>query len=169
MSDTTVERVAYEIGSSRVSKTFYSSKVGWLVLYLLDRHPNPVAAKQNSSDRHHSVEKILRSRMEVNVGEKFYYKTLVSKHAQADSNVFNLLADSIVGLWKEDTIKFHAKNGYFVTSDMADALIERMRPFLEKTLVDLDDGNLTLGEVLEMFRYEYFVSSVLEGIRFKAQ
>jgi hypothetical protein len=96
MSDTTVERIAYEIGSSRVSKTFYSSKAGWLVLYLLDRHPNPVAAKQNSSDRRHSVEKILRSRIEAVVGENYYYKTLVSKHAQADSNIFNLLADSIV-------------------------------------------------------------------------
>ncbi|RPI03747.1 MAG: hypothetical protein EHM64_11835 [Ignavibacteriae bacterium] len=169
LSDTTVERVAYEIGSTRVSKPFSSSKFGWAVMYLLDRHPNPAAAKQNSADRYRSVEKILRSRMEKDLAEKYYYKILEPKFAQADSTVFNLLADSIVGLWKEDTVKYHAKNGYFVTAEMTDVLLDRLHPFLDKSFVDLDGGKLTLGEILEMLRYEYFVSPDLEGNRLKAQ
>ncbi len=165
--DTSFENAAYEIGRSRVSMPFRSASFGWAVLYLLDKVTDRDAAKMNLAERRHRVERILKARHEGERAEEYYYQTLQSKRALADSNVFNLLADSIEALWKEDSLHFRSHGAYILTSDMVDLLIGRLQPSLDTILVKIDDGDLTLGDVLEMFRYEDFRSQALEGEQFR--
>jgi parvulin-like peptidyl-prolyl isomerase len=167
--DESFENAAYAIGRSRVSKPFHSSNLGWAVLYVLDKHSNPEAAKMNLAERQHCVERILQERTEAERGEQYYYEILKSRQAKADERIFNLLADSIVGLWKEDTAHFYWHGAYILTSDMVDLILDRLQPYLDSILVRIDDGDLTLGEVLEMFRYKDFRSRALEGEKFKLE
>ncbi len=165
--DVAYEEAAFAIGKSRVSKEFHSDNFGWAVLYLLDKHPNSDVAKLSTTERRHRVEKILRERNEGEMAGKYYYSLLQSKRARADERVFTLFADSVVALWKEG--RFQRKGGYVLSSEMVEMMFERLKPYLDFTLVEMDDGGLTLGEVLEMFRYEDYLSKHLEGDAFKIQ
>jgi parvulin-like peptidyl-prolyl isomerase len=167
--DTAFENAAYAIGKSRVSKPFRSAMFDWAVLYLLDKGQNPEAMEKNLADRHRRVEKTLQARHEGERYEQYYRQTLISRNALADSALFTLLADSIVALWKEDTSHFQSHGAYILTGDVVDLLITRLRPFLDSVFVSIDDGNLTLGQVLEMFRYLDFRSKALEGLAFKLE
>ena len=167
--DTAFERAAFEIGSSRISNTFLSSNVGWVVLYLLEKRPNPIASKLSSSERRHRVERMLRSERELEAAWKYYNSLLSSKFAQVDSTLFNLLSDSIAALWNQDTIAFHRSNGYFISSETVEILLDRLKPFLGMPITAIDDENITLGDLLEMFRYEYFISPERQGMLFKVR
>lgn len=167
--DTSFENAAFAIGESRVSKTFFSSNFGWVVLYVMERRTNLEAAKLSLVDRRHRVEQVLQARHENERGEQYLRETLKSKHAKADGHFFNLLADSIVGIWKEDTARYYTKGAYTLTSDMVDLILDRLQPFLDSTLIAIDNGDLTLGEVLEMFRYKDFRSKALQGKEFRLE
>jgi hypothetical protein len=52
---------------------------------------------------------------------------------------------------------------------MVDVLIERLKPYLDTTFISITGGNMMLGELLEMFRYENFISKSLEGFSFKME
>ncbi len=166
--DTSFERAAFAIGKSRVSAPFSSARFGWAVLYLLDRTTDREAVGMSLQDRSRRVEKILRARHETALYEEYYARILKSKHASGDSTTFNILADTIVALWREDTAHFQSRGYYILTGDLVDLLTERLRPVLERTCVTLEDGALTLGEILEMFRYADFQSKYPGGISFKA-
>lgn len=166
--DSSFETAAFAIGTTRVSPPFHSVQFGWGVLYLLNRASNPEVSSMSLADRSARVDKILRARHETELFEHYYAEVLKSRHASGDSAMFNILADSIVALWKEDTTHFRSKRGYILTGDLVDLLERRLAPFLNRTLVTLEDGMLSLGQVLEMFRYVDFQSKALEGMPFKA-
>jgi parvulin-like peptidyl-prolyl isomerase len=167
--DTSFETAAFAIGKSRVSKPFHSDMFGWAVLFLVEKSTDPETIGMNLADRGRRVEKILHARHEAARYEQFSAEKLSSRHAYGDSTVFTLLADSIVALWKEDTSHFKSHGAYLLTGDLVDVLINRLRPHLDSILVTIDDGNLTLGQVLEMFRYLDFRSEALEGQKFKLE
>jgi parvulin-like peptidyl-prolyl isomerase len=166
--DLTYEDAVYSIDKSRISQPFFSNTFGWAVLYLLEKQTDREITALSLSDRRHRVERILKERHEATLAEKFYSETLKTKRATADSLMFDLVADSIVGLWKQDTGRFHLHGGYVLTSDMVDVIIDRLRLGLERTFVTTEDGNLTVGEVLELFRYENFISRSLDGPPFRS-
>ena len=167
--DTAFENAAFAIGKSRVSKPFYSSMFGWAVLYLLEKTTNRQAAELNLADRGRRVEKVLQGRHEAERYEQYYFDKLNSRHALGDSTIFNLLADSIAALWKEDSTRFKSHGAYLLTGDLVELVMNRLRPHLDDVLVKIDDGDLTLGQVLEMFRYMDFRSAALEGEQFKLE
>lgn len=167
--DTTFENAAFAIGKSRVSKPFYSGMFGWVLLYLLEKKPDPETYGMSLADRGRHVEKILQSRHEGLRYERYYTQELSSRHAYGDSAVFNLLADSIVSLWKEDSTRYQSHGAYIITGDVVDLLIHRLRFQMDSVLVRIDEGDLTLGQVLEMFRYQDFRSKALEGQQFKLE
>jgi parvulin-like peptidyl-prolyl isomerase len=168
--DSAYENAAYSIDHSKVSKPFYSHNLGWSVLYLLDKVTNPESAKMKKDERSRKVEKILKERHEQDIGERYSLDVLSSKNAVADSGVFNILADSIIALRREIDPKYYQRDGgYMVTSEMVDVLIDRLKPYMDTTFITINGGNMTLGELLEMFRYENFVSKSLEGFIFKME
>ncbi len=168
--DSAYENAAYAIDKSRISHPFYSHNLGWSVLYLLDKVSNQESAKITLDERSRKVEKTLKERHERDIGEHYSLAVLSSKNAIADSNVFNLFADSIIALRSKIDPKYYQRDGgYMITSEMVDVLIARLRSYLDTTFITITDGNMTLGEILEMFRYENYISKSLDGFSFKME
>ena len=168
--DSAYENAAYAIGNSRISHPFYSHNLGWSVLFLLDKVTNLESAKMTLEERSRKVEKILKERHEQDIGEHYSLAVLSSTNAIADSNIFKVLADSIIMLRREIEPKYYQREGgYMVTSEMVDVLIDRLKPYIDTTFITITGGNMTLGEVLEMFRYENFISKSLAGFSFKME
>ena len=168
--DSVYEKVAFSLGSSKVSKPFYSHNLGWSVLYLLEKYTNPQVANMNIDERRNLVQKILKVRDAQVFGDRYSLGILATKSAVADSNVFTTFADAIVALRKEiDPRYYQRKSGYMITSEMVDVLIDRLRPILDTTFINIPDGPMTLGEVLEMLRYENFISRSLDGFSFMVE
>jgi hypothetical protein len=117
--------------------------------------------------RRSHVEKIIRANKQRIRAEEYSFNILQSKHAFADSNTFTLLADSISAFWKTSPLHFLRKGAYQLSSDMVDVLLDRFAFCAESVLVSSDDVNLSLAQVLEMFRYENFSSPDIDGIQFK--
>ena len=166
--DSAYENAAYSLRQTRVTQPFYSQNLGWSVLYLLEKAVNPESAKMTLDERSRNVEKTLKERHEQELGERYTLAVLSAKSAVADSNILNILANSIIELRREIEPKYYQRNGgYMITSEMVDVLIERLKPFLDTTFIAIHEGNMTLGELLEMFRYENFISKSLDGFSFK--
>jgi hypothetical protein len=161
--DSSFENAAYAIGEGGVSATFRSSKLGWAVLSLIATNPYRIAEHMKPEEQRRHVEQALRRRIETELQDLYARKILATRTALADSAVFNLFADSLIAMWKSDPAYFHRKEGYVVTSDMIDLLIDRLMPFLGRTYVHIEDGDLTLAQVLEMLRYEDFLCAAYEG------
>lgn len=165
--DTAYENAAFAIERSRVSRVLYSDNFGWAVLYMLDKRTYRPAVEQGLADRQRRVEQILRGRREQELVGSYSLQVLQSRRALADSILFHSLADSISGLWKEDTNHFKSHGRFILTSDLVDLMMERLKPFLRSTFVTIADGDLTLAQVLEMLRYVDFTSAASEGEAFE--
>ena len=168
-ADTAYENAAYAIDKSRVSRVFFSNNFGWVVLYLLDKRTYKPAVELALPDRQRRVEQTLQGRHEQELVGKYSYQILKSRRALADSILFDALADSISSLWKEDTSHFKSHGRFILTSDLVDLMLVRMKPMLRSTLVTIDDGNLSLADMLEMFRYLDFTSGACEGGPFRLE
>ena len=164
--DTSYENAAFAAGKSRVTRPFHSHLLGWAVLYILEKQTNPEKASMGYEKRRRGVEKILRERNETALVETYYYGVLRNQHAQADSALFVRLADAVSGLWNEDTVRFRNRGSYILTSDMVELLITRLDRYLDTVIVAIEDGDMTLGQLLEMFKYEDFRSREREGPAF---
>ena len=126
--DSAYENAAYGIDKARISHPFYSHNLGWSVLFLLDKVTNPESAKMTLEERSRKVEKILKERHEQDIGERYSLAVLSSTNAIADSNIFNVLADSIIMVRREIEPKYYQREGgYMVTSEMVDVLIDRQQ------------------------------------------
>lgn len=166
MTDTLLERLVYAIGVSGVSRPHRMADDRWVVLVLLDRGPNPSAAKQSDSEQRRSAERLLQSRLDGREAERYYRQTLVQKRARSDSASFFQLAGEITRVWIEDSARFRRPSGFELTSDMVDVLHARLGDAGSKRLVEMEGDDLTIGQVVEMFRYEPFISDLPEGLRF---
>ncbi len=167
--DSAFERAAYGIGASGVSAPVHSEQLGWAVLVLLDVRPSSMAQKMNVVERRDHVVQILKRRIEMQMQDAYARQVLATRTARGDTAVFNLFADSLIALWRTDPEHFHRDGGYVVTADMADLLLEELADQLDRPLVRIDDGDVTLGQFLEMMRYENFVCSAYEGWQAKLE
>jgi len=167
--DTAYENAAYSIDRSRVSRVLFSNNFGWAVLYLLDKRTYKPAVEQGLPDRQRRVEQILQGRHEQELVGAYSFEVLKSLRAKADSMLFNAFADSLSSLWMEDTSHFKSHGRFLLTSDLVDLMMGRLKTYLRSVFVTIADGNLSLEEVLEMFRYVDFTSSMSEGDAFKLE
>ena len=165
--DTNIENALWAPRTNRVTQPVLTRGFGWAVMYVLDRRTNPDAASLSLEDRRRQVTRIVRDRKEAQRVEVYYYTVLQSRHARADSGVFVVLAEALEALWREDTLRYRSNGKYILTSDMVEVIMSRLQPHLESVLVRIDDGDLTLGEVLEKFKYEDFLADEREGLAFR--
>jgi hypothetical protein len=166
MTDTLLERLVYEIGVSGLSRPHRMTDHRWVVLELLERVPNPLAAKQSDEEQRRAAGRLLQSRLDGREAERYYRQSLARKRARSDSASFFRLAGEISRLWLEDTARYRRPSGFELTSDMVDVLHARLGDAGSKSLVVMEGDDLTVGQVVEMFRYEPFISDQPEGLRF---
>lgn len=165
MTDTLLERLVYAIGASGVSRPHRMADDRWVVLSLLERTPNLSAAKQSDAEQRRAAERLLQSRLDGRDAERYYLKTLGQKRARSDSASFFRLASEISRVWLEDTARYRRPSGFELTSDMVDVLHARLGDAGSKGLVEMEGDDLTIGQVVEMFRYGPFISDQPDGLQ----
>jgi parvulin-like peptidyl-prolyl isomerase len=159
--DSAFENAAYATDASRVSKPFRSEMFGWAVLYLLGKKTNDEMVRLSLPDRRRHVEKTLRASREGDLVVGYLDIMLGRQHAQADARVFGIFASSLHDLWSEDTAHFRNRGFFTLTGDIVDILLDRLQYYLDTVLVRVEGGDLSLGTVLEMFRYADFQTRTL--------
>jgi hypothetical protein len=161
------EDIVFSINRSRVSKPYFAPNGVWFVFYVIDKSVNNVMAKLDHLTRQRKVEILIQARREKKIADSLYYVLLEHHQAVADSAIFTLVADCLSSLWKENPQHFKTRHGFMLSSELVDVMLFRLANYRDSVFVRNTEGTLTLGTVLEMFRYENFASKYIEGIEFK--
>jgi hypothetical protein len=151
-----VEDAAYALTVRGVSDPVYSSRDGWLVLALIDRRPHQTYAESPGAERTRLVEKVVRRRKEVIRAQEFYYGILAEKRAQADSAGFEMFAAAAEDVWKSDTTAFRKEGLFMVSSGFVNVLLRKLDGTLDRPFIAFEDRTISLGDIIELLRYEEF-------------
>ncbi len=154
------EDAAYSLRRGGSALKLNSRALGWVVLNLVGSGTNPASTRMTLTDRRHRVESVLQSRNEALRAEEFYFGFLSGRSVEADSILFSRLVQEILAVWEEDTAVAMQNNAYVVGSGMIDELTTRMADVADRPYVRLEDGPLTIADVLEMLRYQALRSPV---------
>ena len=162
MSDESLEDPAYSLDTvRRVSAPFVSPMLGWVVLSLVDRGPNPASGAQSINDRVITVKNIIQRRKSEAKGIRYMASVLDPRRAEADRAVLGLLGKSLYAIISSDTAAHRIQGRYMLTPGEVDRLEGMIRGDLSRVLVDMPDGGLTLGAAIQAFRFEPFTTPSL--------
>ncbi|MCU0452557.1 MAG: hypothetical protein MUE68_02785 [Bacteroidetes bacterium] len=167
MTDTLLERMAYDIGPAGVATPRRMGEGQWMVLVLVDQRPRSSSLRQEADEQRRVAGQIVQQRLDGRAAESFFRSTLAERRARSESDAFDAFARLVSEVWLEDSSRYRRDAGYELTSDMVDVLHSRLREWNDRQLVSMDDGGLTVAQVVEMFRYETFVSPEPAGVRFQ--
>ncbi len=160
--DIPFENAAYAIGKEKLSRPFEDANYGWVMLRLLDKETNPQYASQSLPDQIASVQKIIHGRQEDEIAQRTFFSILGKQRAEANPKLFLLLADSVYSILHEDTTQHKVKDYYMIGPGDLDRLTEHLRDRLDETFVTAENGNMTLGDIIEGLRYNEVVFPSLQ-------
>ena len=167
VSDESLEEPAYSLDTlHRASGPFASPALGWVVLFLVHRGPNPAWAAQSINDRMITVKNTLERRKAQARGIRYMASVLGPRRAEADRAVLGLLGKSLYAIISSDTGAHRIEGRYMLTPGEVDHLEETLRGDLSRVLVDMPGGGLTLGAAIQAFRFEPFTTPSLRGRTF---
>ncbi len=165
--DIPFEDAAYAIGKDKLSRPFYSNVYGWVVVLLLDKRINPQYAQKIPREQKRVVESVIRRRKEDTIAGRYYGSVLRSKRGRADSTLFEMFSEQVLTILRSDSAGHTSDGVYVVLPEDVDQLLKLLRPHLDKALIYIEDGDMSLGEVIEAFRYYRFSFSSLQEKFFK--
>ncbi len=167
VADESLEAPAYALDSAgRVSPPFRSPMLGWVVLCLVDRGPNPASGAQSVTERMITVKNTIRRRKAEARGIRYMASVLDPRSAEADREVLGLLGRSLYAIITSDTAAHRVEGRYMLMPGEVDALEEALKRDLSRVLVGMQGGGLTLGSALQAFRLEPFTTPSLRGRSF---
>jgi hypothetical protein len=157
LQDESLEEPAYSLTPARrVSSPVNSPMLGWVVLFLVDRGPNPSAAAQSITDRMITVKKTIQRRKAQSKGIRYMASVLDVRKAEADRTVLGMLGEAIYTMIAADTAAHRVQGRFMLTTGEVDRLEEVLRADLRRPLVGMPERPLTLGDALQAFRIEPF-------------
>ena len=167
VSDESLEEPAYSLDTlHRVSAPFASPMLGWVVLSLVDRGPNPASGAQSINDRMITVKNTIQRRKSDAKGIRYMASVLGPRKAVADGAALGILGKSLHAIISSDTGAHRIEGRYMLTPGEVDRLEETLRGDLSRVLVDMPGGGLTLGAAIQAFRLEPFTTPSLRGRTF---
>lgn len=123
---------------------------GWVVLYLLDKATNPEYAQRTILERKTEVGKKIRLRKEIDRADRYSAGLLSRFRAQARPAPFRLLAETLRGVF--ETKHLDGSSGGYRLGDVLDTVETILRTHLGDVLVDMPEGGMTIGDMLENVR-----------------
>ncbi len=164
-----VEDAAYALSTSKPAAGPISLKpAGWGVLALRARIPNDRFLQQSIPDRIRSVENAIRRTKQTDLAGKYYASFLKSRKAEADPALFDRFATAALQILRNDSLRYQKKGVYNIRA-IADTLQSVLRPILDSAFVRMDSGAMTLGEVLDGYRYLSFAFPGLKEQDFRSR
>ena len=162
-----LENAAYGIGKvGKVAPPVYLRRLGWVVVGLLRKLPHEKYITQSNPDRIRSVENLIRQEKERTVAAKFSGGILSTKRGEADTLLFERLAETSLRIFRADSLLLR-KQGVYSMTLLADTLERELHPFLATRMVAMEGGGLTLLEILEGFRSRPTGFPSLDGTDFR--
>jgi len=162
VTDESIEGPAYALDSThRVSPPVLSPMLGWAVLYLVDRGPNPAASAQSVVERTITVKNTIERRKAQAKGLRYMASVLDPRRAEADRGTIELLGKALHALIASDTAAHRSGDRFIVVPGEVDNLEETLREDLSRVLVTMQGVGLTLGQALQSFRLEPFTTPSL--------
>jgi hypothetical protein len=161
-----VEDAAYRLQVGQAGQPLLIRRLGWTVLVLLDKFNNPQFSNKSVADRLESVRSIAKQQKELDESVRYQARLLSPRKAEANPEVFELLASTALGILRGDSVRIHHQGGYTL-ADILDSLIGVLKPHLGRTFVSMDDRSMTLWDVLESYRYLLFTFPTLRDQDFR--
>jgi hypothetical protein len=155
-----IEDVAYALTPlHRSSDPLQTPQGEWVVLSLLASQSSPTAAKTNASERRYYVDQTIRSRKELALARIYVGKILGPQKARATPEVFEELAKALLQVLRSDPDRYRTPKGYSLALTV-DTLSIILAKSLTQELIQVPDGGMTLGEILNawLFMSFYFPS-----------
>ncbi|MEW5799005.1 MAG: peptidylprolyl isomerase [Bacteroidota bacterium] len=158
-ADLALEEGAFAIDKDSLSKPIESQIYGTVMLRLLKRYTNPEYAKFNRQDQVHKVRNIIKGRKEDSLAVKAFVSVTASQRAEANHDLFFMLADTIHALMSLDSNAYRTKNVYMLSGSLLDDIQKRLGSYLQKEFVTFASGGepMTFGEVLLGLSNNYVV------------
>jgi hypothetical protein len=146
------EDVVYALDSTRrASPPVNVSRLGWVVLYLIEMETDPEYARRSIPERIQAVTHKIRRRKELDRANRYYADLLAGQRAEADPQAFDLLAGTIYDILSADSVRYRNESGYRLDM-VVDAVEGALARHLNESLVKMGKRSMTLGEVLEGYR-----------------
>ncbi len=164
-----IEDAAYTLSAKKpAAGPFRLKPAGWGVLAFRARIPNDRFLQQSLPDRIRSVENAIKRAKEADLAGKYYASFLGSRKAEADPDLFNRVATAALTILRSDSLRYR-KQGVYSVGLIVDTLQSVLTPVLDSALVRMEGGPMSVGEVLDGYRYLRFAFPGLEGNDFRSR
>lgn len=158
INDLVIEQAAYSIDKDSLSKPLESHLYGWIMLRLLKKYSNDQYVKLSKPDQLHKARQIISRRKEDSLAVKTFSSVTAPQRAEADPDLFYMLADTIYSILKSDSSLYRNKNVYYLPANVFDTLAVKFSMYLHKAFVTIDSGRpMTLEQVLLGLSNNYVV------------
>ena len=167
-ADAAIEDTAFSLHPARRSSfPVFSQYVGWAVVILRDEQSNPEYTKRPISERPMVVERKLRQRKETFLTAKYIAAALKGKKAEANPVLFEALASRTLDRFVSDPEHHRTKEGFALQSADVDSLTVAFWPERSEVFIEIENGGIPLGDVIEAFRSEDLVFPSLDNREFR--
>ncbi|MDP1677339.1 MAG: peptidylprolyl isomerase [Bacteroidota bacterium] len=146
--DKTAEDVVFSIGKDSVSSPVEIDPLGWVMFRLLQKKSNDQLVRLSHPDRLRKVENIIRQRKEDSIATKVFASVTSPQKAEANPELFYMLADSILAMMKTDSAAYFSKGMYIFSSTAIAELQKKFTSRLNDAFITIASGNMSVDDVL---------------------
>lgn len=163
----TLEDAAYSLQKgNQVTQPILIQRLGWVVTVVLARFSNPKYQDLAVSARSQKIRSILQQQKEHERAMLYEASVLSHRKAEANPELFELLASSALRILRGDSAGYRMQGGYTIIV-ILDSLASILQPMLDKPFISMEDGSMTLWEVLEEYRFLRFYFPNLQDEDFR--
>jgi parvulin-like peptidyl-prolyl isomerase len=162
------EDAIYHLEPQHAAQPMFLRWLGWTVIALLEKKPNPKYWDKSVAERLEAVRSTLKQQKELDEAARYQTGLLSPRKAEANPEVFNLLAFVALNILRGDSSRYHHQGGYSL-ADILDSLMTVLAPELNRSFIVMEPRDMTLWEVLEGYRYLRFEFPSLKEADFRAR
>jgi parvulin-like peptidyl-prolyl isomerase len=163
----TLEDAAYNLQKGKqVAQPIQIQRLGWVVTVLLARFSNPKYQDLAVSARVQKVRSTLQQQKERERTILYQASILSHRKAEANPDLFERLASSALRILRGDSTGYRMQGGYTIVL-IIDSLESILQPLLDKPFISMEDGSMTVWEVLEEYRFFRFYFPSLQDEDFR--
>lgn len=165
--DVSMENGAFALQKGKLSQPVRSEEGGWMLLYLTGERLNPDYKSPGAENRLRRVEQVIRDRKENESAARLFRDIFSKKTARANSELFPAVAETLLNAMIRDSASLRIKSGFLLSPAAIDESIALLGPLGKKPLLEMEGGDLSAAEVLEMMKLDKFDVPILDLESFK--
>jgi hypothetical protein len=166
--DPVLEDSAYALTSRRrLSGVMRSEIYGWGLVWFLSEHLYSEAVEKSVPDRIHAVRNTIRARKQQELARRYSGSVLSPQRAEANPEMFERFASILHAIMVADSQSHVTRGGYRLGTVDLDALEKKLGDDLDRELVAIPNGSLSVRDVIAEFRFQEFAFRSLDPELFR--